>query len=55
MVLIQMGMNLTIGTTKAPSIIGIQVCAPVYWVLQGIFFWICILYVSLAIKIAQSE
>ena len=55
MVIIQMGMNLSLGSSKAPSIVGIERCSAPYWLLQGIFFWICLLYVSLAIKMAQSE
>lgn len=50
-----MGMNLSLGSKSFPSIIGIDRCSPVYWVLQGTFLWICFLYLSLAIKMAQSE
>jgi hypothetical protein len=48
-------MNLSLGSSKAPSIIGIERCEPVYWVMMGIFIWICVLYTSLAIKTAQQE
>jgi hypothetical protein len=50
-----MGMNLALGSRSHPSIIDIERCEPVYWVLQGVFIWICVIYTIVAILKAQSE
>lgn len=50
-----MGMNLALGSKSHPSIIYIERCEPVYWVLQGIFIWICVIYTIVAVLKAQSE
>ena len=48
-------MNLCLGSSKRPSIIGIKNCSREYWIIFVTFIVLCIIYAKVAVRIAQNE
>ena len=55
LILLLILMNLAIGSSTRESIIGVKKCSTWWWTIQGIFIVICILFTSVAVKVAKKE
>jgi len=48
-------MNLFLGSSSKPSIIGVKNCSPIYWFIYALFLVICFATTAIAIYIAKKE
>ena len=48
-------MNLMMGSSTMDSIVGIQKCSPMYWIIQVIFLIFCGIFTFIAVRIARRD
>jgi uncharacterized membrane protein YfcA len=48
-------MNLFLGSSSKPSIIGVKNCSPIYWLIYALFIVICLATTALATYLAKRE
>ena len=48
-------MNLVLGSSTRPSIVGIERCSPLFWIIQLIFLIICAVFTWIAVILAQKH
>jgi hypothetical protein len=48
-------MNLVLGSNTRPSIVGIERCNPLFWIIQLVFLTICVIFTWIAVTLAQRH
>lgn len=48
-------LNLFMGSSSNPSIIGIKKCGSAYWLIQGVFVIFCIIAAYIAVHLAKRD